>query len=93
MVSKEEFRTQAAAMCLLLRKQRQGGQKFVKFLNATVSSDPITGLKIYGFKGYGHLDISYKAYVHNLSYDISVGRTPNMGLTWFVPKKIRSNSK
>lgn len=85
----EQYELKAAAMCLLLRKQHGGGKKFVEFLNlAAVPNGSVQqALGVYGFQDYDHFDLSYNSYIRNLVYDLKNNKTPNMGVTWFVPKK------
>jgi len=93
-LNNQEYRARAAVLCLMLRKQQYGGEKFIWFLSTMASSGPDQALAtVYGWQGCAGFDVSYTRYVQNLVYDIRVGRTPNMGLTWFVPKKDRQSSK
>jgi len=92
--SGSQYRARAAALCLLLRKQQNPNVKFAAFLLfISKVNDPSQALAVYGWRDMAAFDLSYNNYVRNLSFDISKGRTPNMGLTWFPPKKTASDSK
>ncbi len=81
------FRRNAAALCLLLRKQQGGDARFNEFLETYSSTENANqALAVYGWRGFTHFNKSYGAYVKNLAYDIRHDRTPDMGLVWFVPK-------
>jgi hypothetical protein len=80
-----DYRAQAAAACLLLRKQHEGATQFVKYLEANNKSNSEQALAVYGWHGYGDFNRHFSAYVRNLAYDIRANRTPDMGLTWFLP--------
>jgi len=63
-------------------------------LSETTIHKPEDALReIYGWSDYRDFDESYGEYVRNLAYDIRTGRTPDMGMTWFVPKKHFGESK
>lgn len=71
---RRKFDTEAAAMCLLLRKEF-GPQKFVQFLVGGANEMALG--QTYGFQGYGHFDMSFKRYTFNLAADIMRNVTPD----------------
>lgn len=87
-VGDKNYRAKVACVCLLLRRQKDGRKRFVTFLLDSLSMGEEKALsKNYGWSDYGHFEKTLNDYIKKLSYDISVGRTPDMGLTWFVPRK------
>lgn len=83
----DSYQAKATAFCLMLRRSGSS-EDYVKLL---FDKNEITQLlaKLYGFSGERHFNETYTRYVRNLSYDLHHGQTPNMGLTWFTPKKIK----
>lgn len=81
-----EEKYNAACFCLFLRKQHNGDKKFISFLEAynASGSDVNSIVSVYGWKSGDEMAASYVAYRANLVYDLKSGRTPDMGLFWFV---------
>ena len=83
----EEYKAYAAAACLLLRKQHNGAAQFTKFMEVHSKGNAEQSLKIvYGWQDYTDFNRSFNNYTRALSYDIRINRTPDMGLTWFLPE-------
>ena len=80
---------QAAAVCLFLKKQHDGSARFVKFMEVCSKSSLEQAIRVYGWTGYNDFNRSLNAYVRALVYDIRVGKTPDMGITWFLSEPIR----
>jgi hypothetical protein len=68
------FDVQAAAMCLLLRKEF-GQKNFLQFITSGSAEANVNA--VFGFADYAELDKTYKRYVINLANDINTGRTPD----------------
>lgn len=83
-VADDKYKTQAAMMCLLLKKQKDGHNKFVKLISMDSGINAIT--TVYGYDANA-FDIAFNSYVKNISHDIRNNQTPDMGMTWFVPTK------
>ena len=81
------YRARAAALCLMLRKLR-GSERYMSFLIGSSIVGPQASLDVvYGFERYEQFQVRYDRYVRNLAFDIQHNKTPDMGLTWFLPKK------
>jgi len=85
--AKADFRKRAAITCLMLRKLHGGSEQFMTFTLKASAGGPEKALAVYGFKGYDDFGPNYDRYIKNLSFDIRNDRTPDMGLTWFLPRK------
>lgn len=75
--NRSAFDRQAAALCLLLRKEF-GEAKLQGFLRLSVGRSPQDALRhIYGFSGYEHFDRSYARFMRDLNRDVLGGKTPD----------------
>ena len=85
---KQVFRREAAALCLMLRKEF-GHKRFHSFLaKSTDASPPVF---VFGFSDIDQFNVSYNSFVRNLGHDLQTGRTPDSYLTWFLPKKAQAS--
>ena len=86
-VTPPSFKAQAAAACLLLRKQMNGGDLFVQCLQRYAGTNNAAwAIKVFGWPSMAEFNHSYQAYASNLAYDVQANVTPDMGLLWFVEK-------
>jgi len=86
-VTDPAFKAQAAAACLLLRKQPFGCARFVQCLQRySDTHDPAQSLSVFGWSGIDDFSRNYQAYVINLAYDVQNNVTPDMGFLWLVKR-------
>lgn len=75
---------QAAALCLLLRKEF-GQNNFHKFMSTNSSEQDLNN--VYGFRGYDEFNRTFERYMLNLSRDIQGSRTPDDYLQILPPSE------
>lgn len=87
-VEDADFRANAAAFCLMMRKS-SGHANFNKFMSAAMAGDSAQALGVYGQNiNVPTVEVLFASYRQTLARDLQSGRVPNMGLTWFTPKKV-----
>jgi hypothetical protein len=68
------FDSQAAIVCLLLRKE-SGEDKFLELLTTSFSESTLK--KIYRFENFGVFDSTFKRFMRNLIEDVKGKKTPD----------------